>query len=105
MRIYRRIGFQPVRGALTDRLEAYPTGKNLSAARLIPPAAEKSRERPSRKFGRELFLAPDRPTDTMKWPRRSVRAAPPFYSTLPLTRRTFDVRTIAEALPVWNACQ
>ncbi len=34
MRIYRRIGFQPVRGALTDRLEAYPTGKNLSAARL-----------------------------------------------------------------------
>ncbi len=36
MRIYRRIGFQPVRGVLTDRLEAYPTGKNLSAARLTP---------------------------------------------------------------------
>ncbi len=34
MRIYRRIGVQPVRGALTDRLEAYPTGKNLSATRL-----------------------------------------------------------------------
>ncbi len=33
MSIYRRIGFQPVRGALTDRLEAYPTG---TAARLIP---------------------------------------------------------------------
>ncbi len=50
MRIYRRIGFQPVRGALTDRLEAYLTGTaRLITVAVTPHQAGNSNEQRTRK--------------------------------------------------------